>query len=101
MTATARVSRYYPRTAAGRALLDWYAPADNEHDPERERMGGAILAIEQEAATLDRDRLADLLHDAMLEWVEIFSERGPQYAEPSWADTKAAAIAAAYEGEGE
>jgi hypothetical protein len=37
----------------------------------------------------------------MLEWVEIFSERGPQYAEPSWADTKAAAIAAAYEGEGE
>jgi hypothetical protein len=53
--------RTEPRTAAGRGLLDWYAPPDNEHDPERERIGKAILAIEAEAAApapLDRDSLA-------------------------------------------
>ena len=63
------------------------------------------LTLEDEPAPLlrdtpeDRERLGDLLHDALLDAIRTFGPEGPQYAEPSWPDTKANAIIAALRGE--
>jgi hypothetical protein len=62
-----------PRTAAGRVLLDHYAPFAREGDPpvqvrshltRRAKLAAAVVAIEQAAIPLTVERLAEAIRDS-------------------------------------